>query len=439
MAAQRSPEQVVQDIAELSRTATTKVVRLSPAVRGGFVRLIGAARHRSAVVAAVDQYLLASRRVESHADPAALAVFTRADAVLTQQLATVTGPDMDLLRRELAQRRATVLLDPAALEERLRVAAERQRRRLRARPGPDGADLHAALLQQRFFQRLRDVAARGPAGWTSEQRSLLRGYRKLRAVLGSQWADGWETTFRHLRENAVGIAGAGRELRSAVSALDEARAGGSAVLVRAAEARVQRARRRAHGHLSRIKGHLGEAYVPRWSAWQIQVDGFLDLARREVARRPGHWEVRRVTGDLRIGGRQAWDEAVLLVRRDVSPPSAELFLAAQFKVEKRVSALRQVHDDARRETALVRHTAPVVLSFRSGDAIENVVLSPPGAGTASHRYVFNAAGGRFSAADVARLRQAGLDVNQLSLDVSVGEFDAVAEALMDVVSATVGR
>jgi hypothetical protein len=55
------------------------------------------------------------------------------------------------------------------------------------------------------------------------------------------------------------------------------------------------------------------------------------------------------------------------------------------------------------------------------------------AGQQSHRYVFNASGGRFSEADVLQLRQAGIKVEQLNLDVSTAEMDAVANTLLDIV------
>lgn len=158
------------------------------------------------------------------------------------------------------------------------------------------------------------------------------------------------------------------------------------------------------------------------------MDSWREVAGLEARTLGRGWEVRRVVGDLYIDGAESWDEAILLVNPRMK--QAKLFLAAQYKVEKQVTALKQVQNDALRETTPGRLPK---LTFRD----EAYALVPMGPGKPSHRYIFNAEGGKVSAADITRLRAAGLEVQQLNLNLSVAEVDEVMAVLMDAVADTV--
>lgn len=424
--ATKTSRELAQDIIQLSGKSVQRIVRLAPKLAGGYLRLIARAGHDPAVVAAVERYLVAARRAEKHADDATRKIFAQADNVLAKRLAEMTGPDVELLGRELAHRRLSVLSGSAD------DAAGAGRTAGRAARGPDVGE---AFLEKAFHDRLRSVAALGPAAWTQTHRQLLRGRRKLLAVIGGQWADGWEPTFRYLRDNADGIADRVRQVRAAEAALNKVKGSGSAVLVRAATEDVRQARRGLNAYLNKVKGLLGEAYVPRWKDWKLQVQGYLEVAGREARALPGKWEVKHVVGTLRIDNAEAWDEAILLVNRATTPPQVKLFMAAQYKVEKRVSALVQIQNDVLRETATASGRLPRVTFLEQGEP-QTFDLTPMPAGRESHRHVFNAAGGRVSAAAIERLRAAGLRVEQLNLDVSVAEFDQVTQALADAVADT---
>ncbi|MDQ0605401.1 hypothetical protein QF037_009746 [Streptomyces canus] len=421
MAAQVPARQQAREIAELSAKSLRRIVQLG-GTANAYIQVIAHAKHDPVVVTAVERYLLAARRAEKHADTATRGLFAKADDTLAQHLTGLTGPDFDLLRRETAQRRLAVLADPAELVADFGPLATRA-----ARVSQD-IDLGAAMMQRAFLDRLRAVAALDPAQLTAAQQLLLSGRRKVLKVLGGEWADSWEPIFGHLRRYAVGIAERARQVRAAEAALESARKTGKTTAVRAAEQALRHAKRVLGGSTSKVKGLLGEAYVPRWSGWKVQMDSWREVAELEARALGREWEVRRVVGDLYIDGAESWDEAILLVNPRTK--QAKLFLAAQYKVEKQVTALQQVQNDALRETTPGRLPK---LTF--GD--EAYALVPMGPGKPSHRYVFNAEGGKVSAADIVRLRAAGLEVQQLNLNLSVAEVGELVAVLIDAVADTV--
>jgi hypothetical protein len=246
------------------------------------------------------------------------------------------------------------------------------------------------------------VAELGADAWTDAQRLLMVGRRKLLTTLKGRWEDGWAPTFAYLREHAVNIAARARELKAAEATLAQVKSSGTSAAIQAAEQAVKEASGRVAGYLSKIKGLLGEAYVPLWRNWKIQMDSWMEVAQREAKALGRGWEAQRVVGDLRIDGAEAWDEAILLVNRDTK--QVKLFLAAQYKVEKQVSAITQAQNDALRETATASGKLPQVSFIVDGETYSGFALTPMPAGKSSHRYVFNASRGDFSAADIERLR-----------------------------------
>ena len=431
MAGFRLSRDLAKQIAELGAKTVSRVVRLAPTTSSAYLRLIQRSGNDKEVIAAVERYLVVARRAEKHADDATKKLFDAAHERLAARLEGIPGKDMDFLRGELKARRLAVLPEPED------VVAARKRRPARAAQVSHVPDPGAVLLFRGFLDRLRAVAALGDGKWDHAQRLLMTGRRKLLAAVGGEWAGGWEATFTYLRNHATKIAARARTLRSAQKALDDLRKSGTATTtaLRAAEDDVRRAGRALDGFLSKVKGLLGEAYVPRWKTWNLMMDGYLEVARREARALGRGWEPQRVVGGLWVDGAEAWDEAILLVNRQTG--EAKLFLAAQYKVEKQVSALKQAQNDLGRETAIGADKLPTV-TFTVDDVVQSgFKLTPMPVGKASHRFVFNAAGGRVSAADIERLRQAGIEVHQLHLDVSVAEFDQVGRALVDVVADTV--
>jgi hypothetical protein len=427
-----NPEELAEEIAHLSQTATTRVIRLSPELRSGFQSLLRGDTSGE-VEAAVEAYFLAAKRAESHLDAGARQAFEKTDAALAKHLSGA-GRDEELLRRELAQRRAALLTDPQTLAQEAEQARRQTAQRLAGGGRPD-IDVVAARMQSRFLERIRQVASEGQAAWTPAKRLLMRGFGKLQKVIGGAWAEGWEAVFTYLRENEAALAERAKELQAAVDELAAAEAAGDVARVAAANGALSQARSRIGGYRSKIKGLLGEAYAPRWQSWLISLQGYLEIARRSAASLPGEWEVVPVVGDLRLEGKEVWDQAILLVRQGQPGRAAEarLFLAAQFKVEKQISALEQIENDVLRETTPGATSRLPVLTVDQSGRTETYLLTPMSAGEQTHRLLFNAAGGKLGPTAINRLQAAGIEVHQMNLDVSLAEMDSVVDTLIHTV------
>lgn len=426
-----SPRDTARLITRLGRELATRITSLGPRQMNAYLRLL-AVDSSPEVVSAVNSYLQLAKRAAKHPDPFVLDAFQKADDTLAQYLPKLDAAERVLLEQEHAQRRAALLLGDAELE----VLAKKERRRVAARLASQErllVDHGAALLQGRFHDLVRGAAALPAAARTARQHLLLSAYGKLTSVIGEEWADGWGPAFVYLSRWADDIAPHARQLLAAREAREKALAAGdttAALLARQAETA---ARQRAVGYLSKVKGLLGEGYVPRWRHWRLLRMGYQEIADRAAARMPGKWVARTFVGDLRLGTEEVWDEAILLIGGRTREVRARLFLASQYKWEKRVTALNQIPNDALRETAPGASTALPFLSYTGPDGAQGWFLEPMGVGEPSHRYLFNAAGGAISGPDIARLRATGLHVEQLTLDITMAESDAVIDALLETV------
>lgn len=407
-----------------------EVNRIGATVANGFLRLLSASRD-VAVRDAVEVYLSVARRLPEHPDAMSLKRFIDADEVLTRHLAGL-GTEAEALRLELAQRRICLLEDPAKLEAAVRAAREAAEQRLARGGVVEDVDLVAALIQHTFFDSIRALSNElrlGSIGVDGLQ--TLRAYRKMRAVVGADWAEGWQDTFTYLRKNAAAISEQAEPLSAALDRLRAARRAGDPVAVKEAESALGKVRSRsAHNN---IKGLLGEAYISRWPKWRIQRDSFLEVAERVAAERPGGWQAIHFDGTVRLHGSEAWDEVILLVRpgRAGQPPEANLFLAGQHKVEKYLTALQQTENDALvRETARAQSKPLIMTLERNGRLQGTYVLTLPPPGQPTYRYVFNASGAKAAQTHITRLKTLGIKVHQMTLDASIDEFNAIADALM---------
>jgi hypothetical protein len=133
-----------------------------------------------------------------------------------------------------------------------------------------------------------------------------------------------------LSQNLAELAQRGKRLKAAREALQQELTVGNPAAVATAKQAELAARQSAGGYLSKVKALIGEAYVPRWKDWLIQIESFEEAAQRAAAELPGQWTVRPIAGNLRLDGAETWDQAILLVRAGSagSPPRAKLFLAA---------------------------------------------------------------------------------------------------------------
>jgi hypothetical protein len=434
-------EQLAKQINKLSRAATPQVQRVGPLLQRALLRLLGTADDKAHV--AVSQYLKASRRAHLHRDAVTLQQLEQAETVLSKRLTGLGGEEEELLRKELAQRRLALLEDPGELADRAARAEAAAAKRLAGRARIEGIDLGATLIQRRFLDGVAALNRRfmaAVAKLAEHERALVRAYQKLRAVIGVQWSEGWDEVFEYLRRHAGKIGDRAKQLAAAEQALQAARKAADPKLIQQAEAAVAAAKKSLRGYHSKVKGLLGEAYIQRWKGWRLMREGYLEEAERAAASLGHGWQVRHVAGGVRLDGKEAWDEVILLVREGAPgrPAEAKLFLAAQHKVEKHISSLGQVEEDFLREMASPKATKLPFLTVERQGALEGAyVLTSLPAGQTTHRLVFNASGGEVASEAVERLGKLGIQVHQVNVDVNVAEMDAAAEALMKAVAETV--
>ena len=387
------------------------------------------------IVATMERYLLAVRRAELHGDAVANGELDRAGSALKKLLEKQSDLQAVVLHREIYLRRL-MYVDKAGFAEALEKATAQARKRLLKAGMPDAAELGAAFIQRTFIDRLRAALStlKSGASLAREELQLLRAYRKFRAVIGAEWTAGWDSIFRYVREQAPEIASAERRYLNAMEGLENALKRGETKAIRAARQALTDAKQSRSGYFSKIKGLLGEAYVPRWSNWTLQREAFLEKAQGIAERLGPKWKVRHAVGDIRLDGKEAWDEAIFLVREDTG--EARLFVAAQFKAEREISAAEQVGRDIAREAGGLAETPKLSFLTIPGEA-QPFALLPLPPGETAHRYVMSAAGGTLRESRLKFLEAIGVQVNHMDLDVSLDEFDAMVSAIIAAAAKTV--
>jgi hypothetical protein len=372
------------------------------------------------------------------ADAAALASF-RAEADAVEGLAAgLSSGERQALLDEMARHRAGSDLLEVGTKAPGPGAITRPKAGTAAYRGLQADE--AAAIEREGAERLRQVALdRSTPAAIAKSTAIDR----ISSVIGTAEDGGWQGACTYLAENATGIAEAERSYAQAVTrAAQQPSAAADAALEAAARSRA--------GYHSKLKGLLGEAYAARCAEWVDLREAFFELAARRAeelnraARRAGsptRWEVVTARDTLRIDGREAWDEAVLIVeklRPGMGRPRAELVVAAQYKVENRVSALAQIERDVAREAGTVPGQA--VVSFEvEGGAQRNFTLLPTGGANRPTRVLFNAEGGTVPAKQAAAFAGGAVQAQRGVLKASVSEFGAVADELMAATAARVGK
>jgi hypothetical protein len=387
---------------------------------------------------AVTRFTRASERLRVSADEAALAAFRREAEVLEDLAPKLPLEERNALLAELRLRRAPYEPPaPAATTE----AITRPKAGTALENAVRGAE--ASRLQAAASVRLRRAAAdRGSAAAIEKSDAIDR----IGGVIGGAEGDGWQPAYEYLTTNAQAIAQAEQRYSAAIDALAKGQGPKAQLEKELADALTAR-----RGFHSKLKGILGEAYASRCGEWLDLRDAFFELATHRVgqlnraARRvdpdnPVLWEVVSAKGRLYIDSLEAWDEAVLIVER-LRPgmnrlPRAELVVAAQYKVEKRVSALKQIAHDAEREAGAPGAPAIFTQVLENG-AKRSYQLIPPAGTSQPTRFLFNAEGGTVSAAEVARFTQGKLRAQQGTLRASVGQFGLVADEMLAATAAFV--
>lgn len=387
-------------------------------------------------VRAAERYACVAERLDLYASATARMEFGRAAKRVEKELAGLSQAEADAIRADIRARRA---VQDASVTRAAAPAVT---------PAPIGtlpaqiaSKVETAKLQgpfRRDMDELGESVVRGTAN--DAERAAWAAFQKLGAVLGQGYSDGWEPAFAYVLSNLPNIRAADDAYLEALQRL--AKAGATD---QAAATALTRAKQARAGYTSKIKGLLGEGYVPRWEGWILQRDSLLEIAMRraeeltEQSRRMGlgdEWVAVPVIGDLRIDGLESWDEAILLVqkpRTGAQRREARLFMAAQYKVEKRVSAVKQVQRDADREVGgeLLGQAQSPLLTYVDPNGVKFTYdLAPGRLDQRPVRFFFAADGGRIPKRDVKELTAKGLEVYQDQMGLTIAEFDAVAERMM---------
>jgi hypothetical protein len=390
--------------------------------------LLTLAERDAASAALVHDYMTAAARTYDHADVLARQALQHADERL-RPLIKQLPPDMrQLLSAQLDHRRLLILATEQELEQQMATSAGRAiRTELK-----DGTSALAASTHRRFIEQTRALLRASAVRPVSvEEADLLAGHRRLQTVLGDDWLESWSSVYTYLCRNADSILAHAEELKAATAGLDAARDAG-AYAVRSAARRLTSARRRLGGHRSNIQGRVLEGYIPKWDRWIAEVNRVTQLAEEELQRLPDGWSSRRVTGGIWLDDAEVWDEAILLLRDATSgnKPLARLYMAAQYKAEKVLSAPDQVMRDILREVGgSTPGRAPVLRIRLDGRPVAyNLIPNPTGA--PSLRYLANAAGGTVPSPELQQLASHGVALKQLTVDLRLNELDRIVDNLI---------
>lgn len=216
------------------------------------------------------------------------------------------------------------------------------------------------------------------------------------------------------------------------------------------------------GYINKLKGILFEAYASRSKEWKKKVGELTKEAEKyaeeltkearaaaktvreaaKLANKPvpeipvGKWEVQRITGGMKLYDWETWDEAILLVRKTEKGEEAMLFAAAQFKSERRLSALNQTIRDIDREVDPIAASIsmdenslmPSIINLTNGVKSRQIMLLPNKGGIPSKRFVLHTEGAGVSKTQEMLLASKGILIEKLELDITAKGMAEIAIA-----------
>lgn len=249
-------------------------------------------------------------------------------------------------------------------------------------------------------------------GLARDNMIAARAYQRVHELLGPM-DDGWQRLIRIFAESDP------QELEAAGKLLRELRGG----VVKPATEALQSAR----GFQSRVKGLLGEIYLPRWPVFLRRIDDAYDNAHLLANSLPGEWEVVHAIGDIKIGTKDFYDQAILLVNWKTG--EAYVHTAVQVKMEKYdISVVSQIINDISRESAA---TAGKLLGdlpqlqFMFNGKPQALKMLPPKEGMPIDRLVYFSGPG-FSGPQIKMLEALGVQVEAIPIDIPMAQMDELS-------------
>ena len=181
------------------------------------------------------------------------------------------------------------------------------------------------------------------------------------------------------------------------------------------------------GHLSSVRGLLGEAYALLSPVWRTRHRRALREARKLARKLGPDYEVLAISqleNKISLSLKEGADQMILIVNR--KKQEAITFLSAQVKTAETSEAVAQVLNDV-----FKRELSPAgLLEFVYEGQPQAFKLVQHEAVTA-RRYILNAAESRIPGADLDLLRKLGVQVSEVVLDMSVSQFSLLAIRMIE--------
>jgi len=290
----------------------------------------------------------------------------------------------------------------------------------------------AARVQKAFMRHMRKLETSGTA-LSGTDHMLLTAYKKFSSQIDASRQAEWTRVWDFLAGNAKGapspeaIKAEIREFERLAQAFEKTRDPETQMnLFKAMEAA-----KKSPIHSS-LKGKvLGEMFAQHWDDWILHMDAYEDLANEAATALGPGWKARKVYGNMRLGGKEYLDQAILLVNESLpattspSAPLSKLFLGVQIKVESVNTSLEQTLAD------MVRETGSSILEIEGKDGTRTLFrLLPSLPGEKAHRWVLNAAESDFPDSALKKAIESRVTLRQQAMPMTLEEFNLLAHALM---------
>ena len=184
-------------------------------------------------------------------------------------------------------------------------------------------------------------------------------------------------------------------------------------------------------HLWSVRGLLGEAYSLMSKVWLKEKDKLLREAEELASKRGVDWTARYLTQldhAVRIGGREGPDGVVVLINEKTG--EVVIHAVVQVKIEKVISAFKQLYRDMRRfmgEEGVTGAEAFASFEFRLASGAPSAPYTIVGGTGLPKMYVLSAADSVAVASDLDFLKSsAGAAITELKLDMTVNQLSRLA-------------
>ena len=183
-------------------------------------------------------------------------------------------------------------------------------------------------------------------------------------------------------------------------------------------------------HLWSVRGLLGEAYALMSKIWLKEKEKLLREAEELALKRGPGWTAQYMTQlehAIEIGGREGPDGVVVLINHNTG--EVMLHAVAQVKIEKTISAFKQLYTDLRRFLGLEGVSGGAAFGtfrFRLPSGASSAEYTIVGGASLPKLYVLSAADSAVSKSDLDFLKDAGASITEIKLDLTINQLSQLA-------------